>query len=89
MPALTDGYLKWCVESDGKSFRIHFGELVSASLLVSDRGEISITVVDIFCKSLFGLWRQQHNSYISKPTFFLNLLKPLKGLGCLTVTGSV
>ena len=26
---------------------------------------------------------------ISKPTFFLNLLEPLKGLGCLEVSGSV
>ena len=52
MPALTDGYLKWCVESDGKSFRRHFDELSASKVSVS---QILVTVVDVFCGSLFGL----------------------------------
>ena len=55
MPALTDEYMKWCIESDGKSFRRYFDELSANN--VSDRSQVLITVVDVFCGSLFGLWR--------------------------------
>ena len=38
------------------------------------------------------IWREKGDpskAFISKPTFFLNLLELLKGLGCLEVSGSV
>ena len=51
------GYLKWCVESDRKSLRRYFNELSANN--VSDRSQVLITIVDVFCRSLFGLWRVQ------------------------------
>ena len=50
MLALTDGYLRWYIESDGKSFRAHFDELNACK----DKDQAEVTVVDVFCESLFG-----------------------------------
>ena len=58
MPALTDGYLQWCLGREEKCFREHFKELSVNKVLFID-GQCLITVVDIFCESLFGIPRFQ------------------------------
>ena len=54
MPALSNGYLQWCLGRGGKCFREHF-EKLNVDNVSSLGSEFLITIIDVFCGSLFGL----------------------------------